>query len=168
MTTIVGDWGRKVLVSDTQYSDDDTGIKYHEEKVFPIPDGWFGGAGHKSDIEKVLAWVRGEATKKPKIKNSNSFLMLTSKGLFSTDNTLEWETVNTFLAIGSGAMAAEALLRKGFSAEEAVQGACDVDLSSSEPIKLYELNQCHTKTPQLEKQKPQNTQKPTTRKTKRK
>ena len=166
MTTIVGDWINKIMVSDTQYSDDDTGIKYHEEKVFPIPGGWFGGAGHKSDIEKVLAWVKGETTKKPKIKNSNSFLKLTEEGLFSTDNSLEWETVNTFLAIGSGAMAAEALLRKGFSAEEAVKGACDVDLSSSEPIKLYELNTCHTKTQQLEKKSTKRTQKRTTRKTK--
>jgi len=139
MTTIVGDWQNKIMVSDTQYSDEDTGIKYHEEKVFPIPGGWFGGAGHKSDIEKAYAWVRGKA-KKPKLKNNNSFLMLTQDGLFSSDNTLEWETVNTFIAIGSGSMAAEALLRKGFSAEEAVQGACDVDLSSSEPIKTYKLD----------------------------
>jgi hypothetical protein len=139
MTTIVGDWKNKIMVSDTQYSDEDTGIKYHEEKVFPIPGGWFGGAGHKSDIEKAYAWVRGKG-KKPKLRNTNSFLMLTKDGLFSSDNTLDWETVNTFIAIGSGAMAAEALLRKGFSAEESVQGACDVDLSSSEPIKTYKLD----------------------------
>ena len=168
MTTIVGDWTKKIMVSDTQYSDDDTGIKYHEEKVFPIPGGWFGGAGHKSDIEKVLAWVRGETPKKPKIKNSNSFLKMTDEGLFSTDNSLEWETVNTFLAIGTGAMAAEALLRKGFSAEEAVRGACDVDLASSEPIRLYELSKCQSKTQNAEKSSKQNTQKTTTKRTKRK
>lgn len=166
MTTIVGDWKNKIMVSDTQYSDDDTGIKYHEEKVFAIPGGWFGGAGHKSDIEKVLAWVRGETPKKPKIKNSNSFLKLTNEGLFSTDNSLEWETVNTFIAIGTGAMAAEALLRNGFSAEAAVRGACDVDLASSEPIKLYELNKCPTKTQQSEKKNKQNTQKRTMKNTK--
>lgn len=140
MTTIVGDWRHKIVVSDTQYSDDDTGIKYHEEKVFPLEDGWFGGAGHKSDIEKVYAWLKGQTSKKPKLKNTNSFIMMTSKGLFSTDNSLEWETVNTFIAIGTGAMAAEALLRKDFSAEESVRGACDVDLASSEPIKIYHLD----------------------------
>jgi len=140
MTTIVGDWRNKIMVSDTQYSDDDTGIKYHEEKVFPIPGGWFGGAGHKSDIEKVYAWVCGKTNKKPKLKNTNSFLKMTAEGLFSTDNSLEWETVNTFLAIGTGAMAAEVLLRKDFSAEEAVRAACEVDLSSSEPIKIYHLD----------------------------
>lgn len=166
MTTIVGDWKNKIMVSDTQYSDDDTGLKYHEEKVFPIPGGWFGGAGHKSDIEKVYAWMCGKTNKKPKLKNTNSFLKLTDEGLFSTDNSLEWETVTTFIAIGTGAMAAEALLRNGFSAEEAVRGACDVDLASSEPIKLYELNKCLTKTQQSEKQSTPNTQKPTTKRTK--
>lgn len=140
MTTIVGDWRNKIIVSDTQYSDDDTGIKYHEEKVFPLEDGWFGGAGHKSDIEKVYAWLRGQVSKKPKLKNTNSFIMMTSKGLFSTDNSLEWETVTSFIAIGTGAMAAEVLLRKDFSAIEAVRGACDVDLASSEPIKMYQLD----------------------------
>jgi hypothetical protein len=36
MTTIVGDWGRKILVSDSQFSDDDTGIKYFDEKIVKI------------------------------------------------------------------------------------------------------------------------------------
>ena len=65
--------------------------------------------------------------------------MLTDKGLFSSGQDLDFESVHTFMAIGTGAMAAEALLRHGLSAEKAVKGACDVDLLSSEPIKLYEL-----------------------------
>jgi hypothetical protein len=36
MTTIVGDWERKILVSDSQFSDDDTGIKYFDEKKTKI------------------------------------------------------------------------------------------------------------------------------------
>ena len=36
MTTIVGDWRRKIIVSDSQYSDDDTGLKYFENKVYKI------------------------------------------------------------------------------------------------------------------------------------
>ena len=46
MTTIVGDWKRKILVSDSQFSDDDTGIKYFDEKVVPIDGGWLGIAGN--------------------------------------------------------------------------------------------------------------------------
>ena len=40
MTTIVGDWLNKKLVADSQFSDDDAGIKYFEEKVFQIDGGY--------------------------------------------------------------------------------------------------------------------------------
>jgi len=139
MTTIVGDWSKKILVADSQFSDDDTGIKYFEDKIYPIPNGWLGGAGHQSDIEKVVDYMNGKIKTKPKIKNDNSFLMLTDKGLFSTDNELDWETVRTFMAIGSGSMAAETCLRMGLTAQEAVHWACNVDLMSHEPIKVYSL-----------------------------
>jgi hypothetical protein len=139
MTTIVGDWNRKILVADSQYSDDVTGIKYFEEKIYKLPQGWFGGAGHSSDIEKALAWLTGKTKKKPIIKNSNSFLLLTEEGLFNSNEHLEWETCHTFMAIGSGAMAAEAILRYGAPAEEAVYMACQVDMMSHEPIRVYTL-----------------------------
>lgn len=140
MTTIVADWREGVIVSDSQYSDEDTGLKYQDEKVYTIPGGFLGGAGHKSDIEKVVKWVRGETKAKPKIKNQNSFVMMTFNGLFSTDNSLEWESVKEFIAIGTGAMAAEAMLRNGTTAEEAVKMACSVDLYSCEPVRVYSLN----------------------------
>lgn len=139
MTTIVGDWRHKIMVSDSQYSDEDTGLKYQAEKVYPIQGGFFGGAGHKSDIEKVFKWLNGETKTKPKIKNQNSFIKMTSEGLYSSDNSLEWESVDDFIAIGTGAMAAEALLRSGLSAEESVKMACSVDLYSCEPVKTYTL-----------------------------
>jgi len=47
--------------------------------------------------------------------------------------------VRTFMAIGSGSMAAEVCMRMGLTAEEAVKWACNVDASSSEPIKTYPL-----------------------------
>ena len=140
MTTIVGDWSKKILVADSQFSDDDTGIKYFEDKIYPIPNGWLGGAGHQSDIEKVVDYMNGKIKAKPKIKNDNSFLMLTDKGLFSTDNELDWETVRTFMAIGSGAMAAEVCMRMGLTAEEAIVWACNVDANSSGPVKTYSLD----------------------------
>jgi hypothetical protein len=39
MTTIVGDWSNKVLVADSQFTDTVSGIKYFEEKVFPVEGG---------------------------------------------------------------------------------------------------------------------------------
>ena len=51
MTTILGDWERKVLVADSQFSDTSTGIKYFEDKVFAIDGGWLGVAGNYVDAE---------------------------------------------------------------------------------------------------------------------
>jgi hypothetical protein len=87
----------------------------------------------------VLAWLTGKTKNKPKIVNDNSFVWLREDGLFNADNKLEWETCSSFIAIGTGAMAAEALLRHGVDAEDAVFGACSVDLYSCDPINVYIL-----------------------------
>lgn len=139
MTTIVGDWNNKILVADSQFSDDDAGIKYFEEKVFPIDGGYVGVAGNYCDVEKVIDYLNKKSKTKPKLKSDSSFLKLTSEGLFSCGDDLEWERVRTFMAIGSGSMAAEVCMRMGLTAEEAVKWACDVDLKSHEPIKVYKL-----------------------------
>ena len=140
MTTITGDWERKVLVSDSQFSDSESGIKYFEEKIFPIEGGWIGVAGNYCDAEKVLEYVNKKTKVKPKLKSDSSFLKLTKEGLFACGDDLEWERVRTFMAIGSGAMAAEVCMRMGLPAEEAVKWACNVDLMSHEPVRTYSLD----------------------------
>lgn len=139
MTTIVGDWAKRVLVSDSQFSDDDTGIKYFDEKVIPIDGGWLGVAGNWCDGEKVQDYLNKKSKTKPKLKADSSFMKLTAEGLFYCGDDLEWERAKTFMAIGSGAMAAEVCMRMGLSAEEAVKWACNVDLKSHEPVKTYAL-----------------------------
>lgn len=140
MTTIIGDWDKKILVADSQFTDSDSGIKYFEEKVFAIDGGWMGVAGNYVDAEKVLEYLSKKTKVKPKLKSDSSFLKLTKDGLFSCGDDLEWERVRTFMAIGSGAMAAEVCMRMGLSAEESVKWACNVDANSSEPIKTYQLS----------------------------
>lgn len=141
MTTIVGDWKNKILVADSQFSDDDSGIKYFEDKIIPIEGGYLGIAGNWVDGEKVADYLNKKTKNKPKLKSDSSFLKLTNEGLFSCGDDLEWERVRTFMAIGSGSMAAEVCMRMGLSAEEAVKWACDVDLKSHEPIKVYKLGE---------------------------
>jgi 20S proteasome alpha/beta subunit len=139
MTTIVGDWINKIMVADSQFSDEDTGIKYYEDKILQIEGGWLGVAGNWSDGEKVVEYINKKQKIKPKLKTDSSFLKLTNDGLFSCNEDLEWERVRTFMAIGSGSMAAEVCMRMGLTAEEAVKWACNVDLKSHEPIKTYKL-----------------------------
>jgi hypothetical protein len=139
MTTILGDWKQKVLVADSQFSDTDTGIKYFEDKVFAIDGGWVGVAGNYVDAEKVIEFLNKKSKVKPKLKSDSSFLKLTNEGLFSCGDDLEWERVRTFMAIGSGAMAAEVCMRMGLTPEDSVKWACNVDLMSHEPVKTYPL-----------------------------
>lgn len=139
MTTILGDWSRKVLVADSQFSDTDTGIKYFEDKVFSIDGGWLGVAGNYVDAEKVIEYINKKSKIKPKLKTDSCFLKLTNEGLFACGDDLEWERVRTFMAIGSGTMAAEVCMRMGLTAEEAVKWACNVDLMSHEPVKTFPL-----------------------------
>ena len=139
MTTIIGDWQRKILVSDSQFSDSDSGIKYFEDKIFELDSGWLGVAGSYVDAEKVVEYVNKKHKTKPKLHTDSSFLKLTEDGLFSCGDDLEWERVRTFMAIGSGAMAAEVCMRMGLPAEEAANWACNVDLMSHDPIKVYSL-----------------------------
>jgi hypothetical protein len=141
MTTIIGDWVNKKLVSDSQFSDDDTGIKYFDEKIVKIDGGWLGVAGNWCDAEKVVDYINKKTKTKPKLKADSSFIKLTADGLFYCGDNLEWERTKTFMAIGSGAMAAEVCMRMGLSAEESVKWACNVDLKSHEPIQVYELKQ---------------------------
>ena len=141
MTTIVGDWKNKILVADSQFSDDDTGIKYFEDKVIAIDGGYLGVAGNWVDGEKVAEYVNKKSKTKPKLKSDSSFLKLTDEGLFACGDDLEWERVRTFMAIGSGSMAAEVCMRMGLTAEEAIKWACNVDLKSHEPIKVYKLGE---------------------------
>ena len=140
MTTIVGDWNKKILVSDSQFTDDDSGIKYFEEKIFPIDGGWLGVAGNYCDAEKVIEYLDKKSKVKPKLHTDSSFLKLTKDGLFSCGDDLEWERVRTYMSIGSGAMVAEVCMRIGLSAEEAVTWACNVDAKSHEPVRTYSLN----------------------------
>ena len=141
MTTIVGDWINKKLVADSQFSDEDTGIKYYEDKIIPIDGGYLGVAGNWADGEKVVDYINKKQKTKPKLHTDSSFLKLTDEGLFSCGDDLEWERVRTFMAIGSGSMAAEVCMRMGLTAEEAVKWACNVDLKSHEPVKTYKLGE---------------------------
>jgi hypothetical protein len=139
MTTIVGDWKNKVMVADSQFTDDETGIKYFEDKIIAIDGGYLGVAGNWVDGEKVVDYLAKRIKTKPKLKSDSSFLKLTNDGLFSCGSDLEWERVRSFMAIGSGSMAAEVCMRMGLTAEEAVKWACNVDSKSHEPIKVYNL-----------------------------
>lgn len=144
MTTIVGDWPRKLLVADSQISDEDSNTKvFNQDKVFKVPQGWLGGAGDVRSIQQVVKWfLDGKKGKPPVIKEAEDadFMLLNDEGLFLSDRSLNFWQVTTYDAIGNGTGAALAVLALGHTAEEAVWAACQSELYSGEPVKVYALD----------------------------
>lgn len=139
MTTIVGDWRHGILVADSQFSGEGTGLKYQADKVFKVRDGWLGGAGNWAEINSALQYLRGGCVGTPPGIENCELILLTPQGCATAEGDFQWEPVDQFTAIGTGAMAAETLLRHGYSALEAVRGACSVDLYSGGEIKTYRV-----------------------------
>ena len=159
MSRIVGDAVRKIIVADSQISDDDSNTKHFEnDKVFRVPQGLLAGAGDLTSIQKVYEYLsEGKKGKAPVIKESDDadFMLLTNDGLFVSGKDLRFQKVQTYDALGSGTLAVLAVMALGHSAEEACWAACQSDLYSGGDIKVYSLSskeptiwtrQCHTKT----------------------
>jgi len=144
MTTIIGDPKRKVLVADSQYSDDDSDTKSKDnEKVFRVPQGWLAGAGDVTSIQQVVAWFKdGKKGKPPVIKDIDDadFMLLSDDGVFVSGKDLRFWQIYKPDALGSGTLAALAVMSLNHSAEEACWAACQSDLYSGTPVKIYSLN----------------------------
>jgi hypothetical protein len=144
MTTVIGDPKRNIIVADSQFSDDDSDTKsLNNEKVYRIPQGWLAGAGDVLSIQEVVKYFNeGKKGKAPVIKDADDadFMLLTEEGVFVSGKDLRFWQIQTFDAIGSGTVAALAVMSLGHTAEEACWASCQSDLYSGGPIKVYSLN----------------------------
>ena len=141
MTTIIGDAKRKIIVYDSQYSDDDSDSKsINNEKVFRIPQGWLAGAGDVTSIQEVVRYFKdGKRGKAPIIKDADDadFMLLTEEGVFISGKDLRFSEIFTYDALGSGTLAALAVMSLGHTAEEACWASCQSDLYSGGDVKVY-------------------------------
>ena len=141
MTTIIGDPARKVLVADSQISDDDSDTKsLGNNKVYRVPQGWLAGAGDVTSIQEVVKYFNdGKKGKAPVIKEAADadFMILTGEGIFVSGKDLRFWQIFTPDALGSGTLAALAAMTLGHTAEEACWAACQTDLYSGGDIKVY-------------------------------
>lgn len=144
MSTIVGDAVRKIIVADSQISDDDSNTKnFENDKVFRVPQGLLAGAGDLISIQQVYEYLMNDKKgKAPVIKESDDadFMLLTNDGLFVSGKDLRFQKVQTYDALGSGTLAVLAVMALGHSAEEACWAACQSDLYSGGDIKVYSLD----------------------------
>lgn len=143
MTTVIGDPKRKIIVADSQLSDDDSDTKsLNNNKVYKVPQGWLAGAGDVLSIQEVVKYFNeGKKGKAPVIKDADDadFMLLTEEGVFVSGKDLRFWQIQTFDAIGSGELAALAVMSLGHTAEEACWAACQSDLYSGCPVKVYSL-----------------------------
>ena len=144
MSTIVGDWQRKIIVTDSQVSDDDSDTKnFENEKVFKIPQGLLAGAGDFISIQIVVEYFKNDKKgKAPIIKDADDadFMLLANDGLYVSGKDLRFQKVPTYEALGSGTMAVLSAMVLGHTAEEACWAATKSDLYSGGNVKVYSLN----------------------------
>lgn len=143
MSTVIGDAKRKIIVADSQISDDDSNTKqFGIDKVFYVPQGLLAGAGDFVSIQQVVDYFSdGKKGKAPIIKDSDDadFMLLTHEGLFVSGKDLRFQKIQTYDALGTGTSAALAVMALGHSAEEACWATCQSDLYSGGDIKIYSL-----------------------------
>jgi hypothetical protein len=144
MSTIVGDWQRKIIVTDSQVSDDDSDTKnFENEKVFRVPQGLLAGAGDFISIQIVVEYFKNDKKgKTPIIKDADDadFMLLANDGLYVSGKDLRFQKVPTYEALGSGTMAVLSAMVLGHTAEEACWAATQSDLYSGGDVKVYSLN----------------------------
>ena len=143
MTTIVGDAKRKIIVSDSQTTDDDSNTKaFNLPKVYKVPQDWLAGCGDIRSIQAVVQYfMDGKKGKAPVIKDIHDadFMLLSQEGLFVSDKELEFWKHEDIDAIGSGTACALACISLGHTAEDAVWAACQSDQNSGGDVKVYSL-----------------------------
>jgi len=144
MSTIIGDWTRKIIVTDSQVSDDDSDTKnFENEKVFRVPQGLLAGAGDFISIQIVVEYFKNDKKgKAPIIKDADDadFMLLANDGLYVSGKDLRFQRVPTYEALGSGTMAVLSAMVLGHTAEEACWAATKSDLYSGKNVKVYSLN----------------------------
>lgn len=125
MTTVVGDYRVKKIVSDSKVSDDD--MAWTGPKIYEIKGNLYAFAGSVVEEEKALKYLRNGG-RRPKLSEDFDAIMLTHDGLFRLESTLIPVPVHCgYFAIGSGRLAAMAMMNNGATAEEAVKAAMTVD-----------------------------------------
>lgn len=142
MTTIAIDNIRKIIVTDSMFSDPEGGMKWlnGDPKAWKVPEGWICGCGSFADIARIVAWFQDgkPGDQHPPITDQSGFFLLTADGAFEASGPiLQFTPIRQRMAEGSGGLAAEALMAYGETAEEAVLAATRVDLYSGGAVMVY-------------------------------
>lgn len=137
MTTVAADARTGVMAADTAVTDGE--IRTRMRKIERVGDSLVGVAGDVSEIEKWLKWFRGGRRGTGPKTATCAALVLDKKGITHYLGTKEMSVAQDYMAIGTGAMAALAVLHAGLDCQRAVEIACEIDAQSCAPIQLETL-----------------------------
>lgn len=132
MTTIACKDG--VMAADSQSTGD---YINRVRKIHRLPDGSLvAGAGTSAAVYAAIQWVHaGRYGEPPDLDGSCLLFLRPDRSLWLADGRWpEFPLMDEYVAIGSGGMAAQAAMRLGKSAIEAVRLACQIDDGSSAPV----------------------------------
>lgn len=138
MTTVAADHRSLSMVGDSKCTSGD--IWSPMTKVFAHKGELIGISGDVRQATRWLKWYTGPRRgSMPKLLEYEA-LVLRKDGLFHvTSDGFEMRVEQGFYAIGSGAMAALALMTAGHSTTEAVEIACRVDPGSGGDLQVHKL-----------------------------
>ena len=134
------------MAADTRVTGD--GAIYHADKIFRIGDSLLGTAGDAFMCRVFLEWFKNPKRSVPALRKmlereeKDAFLILElePKGLALWNGWGIPEPIHDqCYGIGSGSMSALALLRKGASLEDAVNGAMPLDEATGGRVQIEYL-----------------------------
>lgn len=140
MTTLLADWHKGVIVSDSAINDGDR--VWSGRKVYRIGGSLLGFAGDVAEAHAMLAWLKAGAQGKPPPFSNSQALLMNADGLFYYAQSKYGIAVDTGIeAAGSGAKAAMcAYEAMGFTdPKKAVSIVCKHDQNSRLPVRVYKL-----------------------------
>jgi len=100
-------------------------------------EAFIGFAGTMSDWGNVLAWLRDQNLKVPRIKNTEFLVLTNRKQIWYSDNFNNWSVYTQPHAIGSGGPFALGAISAGSGVKEAIKVASKHDVFTGLGCKVY-------------------------------
>ncbi len=140
MTTIAADARAGRMVADSKCSVGETWFPV--KKLYRHANEVIGIAGSVKEEQEWLRWYTGSKRgAAPKVAELEA-LILRKDGLYLVDSSLSEIRIDEgVMAIGSGGMAARAVLYHGGTVDEAVEIACRIDNGSGGALQAEQLLQ---------------------------
>lgn len=109
------------------------------KELFGVDRVLIGYCGTAAELGNMNRWLSNPTTKPPVFRNGN-MLMLSKRGLFFSENLIDWHPVNQkYYAMGSGGAFALGALEAGKTPLEAVKVASKHDAFTGMGFKEYKL-----------------------------